>query len=407
MAEASVTMARTDASEQVVKLSRFVQLEGIDDSIATVFLSNIGARIRIPKGLYQILLHFEIPQPISDVLAAQGRSEKLLSALQNMQVRGFLVDAQLVEDPAAGRLVTDPPQRMFDVPAFRQPSRSDVVVIGVPSDSADRACAGARSAPLALREMSLHLLYAMDRLSQRPMGWYDADGQARLLDGVSISDAGDVFVDPGEDQQAIFQRLDQVLSRIGSAMPVVVGGDSSVCWPAIERLQRDAPLSSVRIGGPAQRSSCRKGFVSSTTLARMLLTLGRVRKAIHIAARISDDSFEHSEFVNIGALALRSMDSGILLDLLQPGERIYLGIDVGVLGVPGVARGSSQLTYAEVTQLIRSIGARCRIVGIDICGAVPARAGWNVTSMSVLHLLLLAIDAARPNAVLEKDRDDG
>lgn len=398
-------MVRTDegvagaVTTRPLRLSRFLQLEAMGDRDVTLFLSHDGARVRIPAALYALLLRFEVPQGIDTVVAGHPQAQKVAQALLNLMHKGFLHEAGQEQASGPLRLVTDPPQRMFDAPAFKAgATRAGIVVLGVPSDSADPDCAGGRAAPMALREVSLHLLHTMDLRSGQARGWFDADERRSLLQGVALADAGDVFVDPGEERHAVFERMAQVLAGIGDAVPVVIGGDSTACWPVLARRSTPESLCLVRFGGPAQRTPSAGGVVSSATLLGRAIALEGVAGTLQIAPSGQSGGWSHPAHRQVTAAALRAAGADQVLQHLVAGQRVHLGLDLSVLGKPGAPLSDDRLRYHEVVDLIARIGAHCRIVGIDLTGMIPACAGWNVVAATALHLLVLAMDAARHQA---------
>lgn len=394
------------ATTRPLRLSRFLQLEAMGERDATLFLSHDGARVRIPAALYAVLLRFEVPQDIDAVVAGHPQAEKVAQALLRLMHKGFLHDAEQEKAVAAVRVVTDPPQRMFDAPAFKAGStHAEMVIVGMPSDSADRRCAGARAAPAALREASLHLLHTMDRRTGQARGWYDADRHRTLLQGAALADAGDVFVDPGEGQHAIFERMEQVLACIGDALPVVIGGDSTACWPLLARRSSHDAVCLIRFGGPAQRAPSAGRAISSTTLLCKAIALEGVLGTLQIAPSGDPSGWSHPRHRQVSAGALRDGGQGVVVEGLVAGQPVHLGLDLDVLDSPGQPLADDRLRFQEVVDLIAHIGAHCRIVGLDVTGMVPLRAGWNVVASTALHLLVLAMDAAWQKATTGGGRD--
>ncbi|MNU58217.1 agmatinase [compost metagenome] len=383
---------------QPLRLSRFLQLEALGERDATLFLSHDGTRVRIPAALYALLMRFEQPQRIDAVVAGHPQAKKVAQALLSLSRKGFLHDAGM-EPAGRERLVTDPPQRMFDSPVFKLGmTRAEMVVVGVPSDHADPRCAGGRAAPMALRELSLHLLHTINRRTGGGHGWYDADGLRPLLCGVCLADAGDVFVDPGESQHTVFQRMAQVLARFDDAVPIVIGGDSTACWPVLSRYASQEPVSLLRIGGPAQREPAPDGVVSSATLLARAIALDGVAGTLQIAAADGPGTWKHPDHRYMDASALREGSYDQTLHEWLAGRPVHLGLSLDALDAPGEPPSEERLRYQEVVDFIAWIGAQCRIVSIDITGMTPVRPGWNVVAPTALQLLVLAMDAAHRQA---------
>lgn len=247
MAEASLLVLEDDA-ELIVAPS--LHVEQSDAQSVTIYLRTVGTRLRVPRKLYDLLLAFETPRDLDSVTAGDAR---MAAALDRLREKGFLVAPGAAARHAPQRLVTDPPIRLFDCPAHKlAPNGTDIVVLGVPYDLGDPAAAGARQGPSALRETSLQLLYGVDRRTALPHGWFDADLGRPILQGVTIGDCGDVFVDPGEPQAAMFARIAEILRRVAGegSLPVLLGGDAATSIPAIEFLQAHAALTVIWIGDP-------------------------------------------------------------------------------------------------------------------------------------------------------------
>ncbi|MGH8079923.1 MAG: arginase family protein [Lysobacter sp.] len=400
------TDAVGDDAERWV-LARSMCVEQIDEAAATIYLQSNGARVRIPRALYQLLLQFEQPRSLLSVAGSVERSAKLAGPVGSLRAKGFLIAEGEAEAAVPRRSIMDSPVRLFDCPAQKlAPARADVVVLGMPYDFGDRDAAGARSAPQAIREVSLQTLYAIDRRSGRPQGWFDADRGCAILQGVSIGDAGDVFVDYGETQAAAFGRLGEVLQQLiaDGAMPMLLGGDASVSWPAIQALQaRQArqPLAVIRIGGAARASAgSTPAFVSAACLPDRALQLAGVAGYVQVAARAAVNGADDSalpRFRSLSVADIRRDGYAALASQLDPGQAIYLGIDLGAVATAGTPadEAGDRFDYPELHALLCALGAAHPIVGLDLVGAVPSRPGWNVAAMTALHLLLTALSAAK------------
>lgn len=387
-------------------LARSLCVEQIDEAAATIYLRSNGARVRIARALYRVLLQFEQPRTLLEAAGSAQRAERLAGPFARLRAKGFVLAQDEAETAAPRRVLMDAPVRLFDCPAQKLvPARTDVVVLGMPYDFGDRAAAGARNAPQAIREVSVQTLYAIDRRSGRPRGWFDADRGCAILQGVSIADAGDVFVDYGESQGTAFARLDTALERLlgDGAMALLLGGDGSIAWPAIARAQARQPLAVVRIGGPGPcTGDSDEGFVSAASLPQRALRLPGVERWLQIAARGVDAGVPTPRrWQGLSAGEWRRDGAAALAARLPPAQPIYLSLDLSVLaGVGdrlaggGHARGE-RFDYPELHGLLCALGAAHPILGLDVVGAIPARPGWNVAAMTALHLVLTALSAAK------------
>jgi agmatinase len=382
-------------------LSPSMEVEQSDLQAATLYLRSTGTRIRVPRALYELLLKFEAPRSMASVAGGDAR---VASAIEKLREKEFLVAEGDAGKMSPRRPVTDPPVRLFDCPAQKLgPAGADVVVVGIPYDLSDPAAAGARQGPSALRETSLQLLYGIDRRTGQPQGWFDADLARPILPGVTIGDCGDVFVDPGERQAQLFERIAETLGRAtgGGSLPVLLGGDAAIGFPAIELLQASQPLAVVRIGsvtsgGAASHSS----FISPSTLPERVLALPGVSRYVQVGACDRAEG-ALAGFGAIAAPRFRREGMAALEQYLSEGQRVYVGLDLNALAAPGDESEGERFDYSELHSLLRGIGERYIIAGMDLVGANPLKSGWNATAMTAVHLLLTGLSAAKDRIIGE------
>lgn len=375
-------------------------VERLEETAATICLRSNGARLRIPNGLFSILMRFREPIRLRRLVADTPALAGALPAIETMRGKGFLVAETDAHAPPKRRDITDPPVRLFDSPAHRLvPAEADVLVFGVPWDEGDRAASGARNGPLAIRDASLQILYGVDRFSGRPLGWFDTDRGRGVLAGVSIGDCGDVFVDHGEPQAAMFARLTSAFDAVfvETALPVLLGGDATICVPIVERLQTRMPIAVVRIGGPAQRDdiACDR-YVGASALARRFASLPGVSAQLHLCPRRDSTALTPPSAIRTIPLEdVRRDGVHALRAHLSPEQPVYLGLDIGVLQTPGTGNTVDGLDYATLHALLCALGAHARIVGFDLVGLKPNAPCWNATAMTALHLLMTGLSAAK------------
>jgi agmatinase len=381
-------------------LSPAMQVEQSDLQAATVYLSSTGTRIRVPRALYELLLKFETPRSAASVARGDARAA---SAIGKFREKRFLVAEGEAAKLSPHRLVTDPPVRLFDCPAQKLVAGgTDVVAVGIPYDLSDPEAAGARQGPSALRQTSLQMLYGIDRRTGQPQGWFDADLARPILSGVTIGDCGDVFVDPGERQAQLFARIAEVLGKVtgGGSLPMLLGGDCAISFPAIELLQADRPLAVIRIGGAAAVAvAAPSSFVSPGTLAERVLALPQVSRYVQVGARGRADGALPG-LGTIAAAQFRREGLAALERHVGDCRRVYVGVHLNALAAPGDGPEGERFGYAELHSLLCGIGERYAIAGMDLTGANPLKPAWGATAMTAVHLLLTGLSAA-------KDRDRG
>src|SRR6266542_6981019 len=108
-----------------------------------------------------------------------------------------------------------PPQRtFFGSPAAREPAdlAADVALVGIPYDGgaiSNFIRTGAAGGPAAVREQ-LVFTYAGDyfrvgtaKPGDRCAGWFDVEEKRTYLQDITMVDAGDVSIPPGDTVQAL------------------------------------------------------------------------------------------------------------------------------------------------------------------------------------------------------------
>ncbi len=373
-------------SGPTLTIPQTLHVEKTDATSATIYLSDSGARIRIPRKLFELILELETPQTLTSISAG---NERVAGALGTLVERGFLVPPGTAARPVEPRLATDPPTRMFDCPAHKdESSASDISIIGVPYDFGDRDAAGARNGPSALRDVSLQLLYRTHRLTGAPLGWYDADSARTILAGVSISDCGDARIVHGEPQATTFDRVSALVENaIGSgALPVVLGGDATVGLPAARALAANRQIGVVQIGSrTVLQTRHHSDFVGIGSLAAMFGELSNVAFVEEIS----------------GSPTNPAISSQCRAVVPNNGIPIYLSLDMSAIQGEEAQVGGGW-DYGATCSLIETLGSAHPICGIGLLGLNPTRRGWAAAGMTALHLLMQAMDAATNTNEVEK-----
>lgn len=392
----------TDASfspDDPLVLSPWMSVEQLDDSAATVFLSSDGTRLRIPRSLHRLLLRFATATSPHEVCGTSDPTAPAMRAMAQLAAKGFLATPGSAAVPPA-RVVWDPPVRMFDAPAQKlRAAQADIVFLGMPWDFGSYTAAGARRGPSALREASLQILYGLDRLTGRPLGWFDADRRCSLLAGVSLVDAGDIVVNHGERHAAAFSRASEVLATVtrDGALPVSIGGDASTAYPVIELAQRAGPLDVIRIGRtPCEAHAFDASRLTAESLPGHALSLPNVERYVDvIPTGMRGDGAGVSQryvCVAIDGFAVAMPKAQVPA---QERRRVHVGIDIDSLAKASDSSSLPSHTYAEVHALLLALGRSYRIVSVDLCGADPGVPCWGGVAMTALHLLLTALGAAK------------
>ena len=437
---------RMDARTPLI-LSDDLALEAQDGTHVTVFHRGSAARWKMSRAAYRFLLAFEAPRTVGEV-AADEPSARLWSHVRALVAKGVLLDAEAPRGAHLARLRTAVAYRFCNAPAFAHAApRPGCVVLGVPYDLGDDI--DSRSAPAAIRQKSLDHAYEIHFSTGRPRGWFDANRDRRILEGVTIADAGDVHVEYGEDQRDLFARIGRALEEVCACgtVPVLLGGDRSITWAAVDHMRRLCPLTVVQFAKrPAIAACAVDGFVPAESALRRLSPLEGVGAVFAVAGLEGDPHGEESAAGAVlwsaaflreagpSALARRltllcqntagpghywaepsgrphsrpgnplasapRISSSPTVDTVGPsaGRGIYLSIDMSATTRDYVRPRSSSaaagLTLAEIAETVRAIGAAHRIRAIDIVGLNTRRREAAVSSVVACHLALGAMSAA-------------
>lgn len=130
----------------------------------------------------------------------------------------------------------DVPKMYGDVPPFMavehvpalKGTKADAVVVGMPYDGIATYRGGAtRRAPQEIRKFSLLF------------GSYNLDWDLSVFDHIRVADCGDVDVLPGNTPES-YARLERRFDEIhaAGAVPVMMGGDHGVTFPAVKAVCR-------------------------------------------------------------------------------------------------------------------------------------------------------------------------
>lgn len=288
------------------------------------------------------------------------------------------------------------------------PLQGGFAVYGIPFDCAVGYRPGQRLAPRAIRDLSTR--YAMPWGPHNP-GYWDVDADRRYLQGARLVDAGDadpLYYDQDHLHRSVGRMVAAILQQ--AMVPVALGGDHSVSYPALaglaplfapgaalqgERLhivQIDAHLDfSADVGGfahanssPFRRAAALPHVGSMTVIGlRGLRTDPEVyRAAVARGHRI------------VTAQSVHRLGLDAALDALPSGRPVYVSLDIDALD-PGVAPGTSSpepggLSYDQVRSVLQQTAARNRVVGLDLVEVNPYLDVAGITSLLAARLVVEA-----------------
>jgi agmatinase len=123
---------------------------------------------------------------------------------------------------------------------------ADVAFLGVPFDLGTTLRPGARFGPAAVRAASAWWQYIQDD-GTAAGGWFDLELGRWVLKNVTMADCGDVEIAPA-DITANLDRITESVAGIVNAgsLPVIVGGDHSITYPALAAFAGHGPIHVVQ-----------------------------------------------------------------------------------------------------------------------------------------------------------------
>lgn len=286
------------------------------------------------------------------------------------------------------------------------PGSADFAVYGIPFDCAVGYRPGQRLAPRAIRDMSTRL--ALPWGEQNP-GYWDVQEDRRYLEGARLVDAGDVDVHYF-DLERLDAATDALVGGIigAGAVPVGLGGDHSVTFPAIAALAPlfapGGPLAGrrlhiVQVDAHLDFTDQIEGFVRSNSSpirrAAALPYVGGVTVLGVRGIRTNPEAYAAAEQRGHRMVLMqdiRSHGMAAALAALPAGEPVYLTLDIDGLD-PAVAPGTSSpepdgLTYAEARAIAQVTAAQNQVVAMDVVEVNPYLDPGGLTSLLAARLAL-------------------
>ncbi len=265
-------------------------------------------------------------------------------------------------------------------------------------------------APGAIREASLRY---RDFLTH-----YDIDFGAELFGGrgVRIVDCGDVHEVAGryeENGRTATAVVRDILSR--GAVPVVLGGDHATTIPIMRAYEGRGPLCVVHIdahldwrdevNGIHDGLSSPMRRASELPWVRSMIQIGL--RAVGSARQREVDDAAAFRSIRVRAEELHEVGVKEILRHVPDAASYYISLDTDAID-PAIAPGINALefgglTYFEVSNLLRGIAAKGRIVGFDVVEIAPGKDHENITSLLAARLTLNLLGAMAHGGQIGRD----
>lgn len=274
---------------------------------------------------------------------------------------------------------------------------ADVAILGVPYDVGIGFRPGTRFGPRDIRYYSTR--YAAWGGST-PAGYWDINARENRLQNVTINDCGDVDVVYYDFDQNFRKMRDSVAALVGrGALPVILGGDHSITYPAICGFESYRTLDVVHIDAHLDwRDNVGGVRYGNASPLRRAKELSFVRHMSHIGIRdIRSRGNDVADAEAAGARIftredVRAQGAAAIADQLPDMGDTYVTIDVDGLD-PSIAPGTGSptvdgLLYHELRQLMEGIARKGRVVGFDFVEVNPFVDNHGQTSLLATTAIL-------------------
>ena len=289
-------------------------------------------------------------------------------------------------------------------PAELRSRKVDVAIIGAPFDDAVSHRPGARFGPRAIREAQ----YTAGGIHSLQL---DVDA----FDVLTVVDAGDANIVPAWIERGhamIYRKVHEVAAT--GAIPIILGGDHSITWPAataVAEVRRPGSIGIVHFDAHADTANDSHGVLASHgTPMRRLIESGAVagKNFVQVGLRGYWPPVETFEWMREQGLRwhfMREIEergaeaviAQAIEEALDGPDYIYLSLDIDVID-PGMAPGTGTpepggMLTREVLRAVRQIVGAVELVGMDIVEVSPPYDHAETTAMAANRAALEAISA--------------
>ncbi|HVA87948.1 MAG TPA: agmatinase [Candidatus Saccharimonadales bacterium] len=289
-------------------------------------------------------------------------------------------------------------------PAQLRARRVDVAIVGAPFDDGVSHRPGARFGPRAIREAN----YATGSLNSLQLG-------IEPLEVLTVVDAGDANIVPAwmERGHAMVHRKIREVATTG-AIPMILGGDHSITWPAataIAETRRPGSIGIVHFDAHADTANDDWGVLAGHgTPMRRLIESGAVKGANfvqiglrgywpprHVFEWMKEQGLRWHLMTEIEERGAEAVVQDAIAEALDGPDAIYLSLDIDVID-PGFAPGTGTpepggMLTREVLRAIRQIVGQVDLAAMDVVEVSPPYDHAEITAMIANRAILEAISA--------------
>ena len=284
-------------------------------------------------------------------------------------------------------------------------SGADVAIIGAPTDDGTSGRPGARFGPRAIR--SAPTTWGRDAWSIQ----LEVEPHERL----TVVDAGDAPVVASRHARAL-RVIHEKVFRVANAgpIPVVLGGDHSITYPAAAAVARhvwprsvgvvhfdahadtaDTVYGSLISHGTPMRRLIEEGWVDGSNFVQIGLRGYWPEKALFEWMR--ERGLRWHTIVEIEERGVDAVTDDAIAEALDGPEVVYLSVDIDVVD-PGMAPGTGTpepggMTARELLRAVRRVVGAVELAGMDVVEVSPPYDQSEVTAMLAYRVVMEALSS--------------
>lgn len=254
----------------------------------------------------------------------------------------------------------------------------DVAIVGIPSDMSS----GRRNASYAPRYMR-----AMNTIGIR-----DIQSLVDPMEVLSVVDYGDFYIDRWSAERSVEHIVEMVAETSSTqAIPMMVGGDTSILYPAVKGIARSKGAKSfglVHFSAHSEVETQEAQTMSDTQTVFKLIKEGFVdgRNVVQVGLRgravdlgklkwLRAQGVRYHTMAEVNQRGYPSVLKRVKKEVEKGPDQLFVSIDVSVIEptemVSAGRIASNGLRVQEVTQAIRYLCAAKDIVGFEITDMSP------------------------------------
>ncbi|SRX82281.1 putative agmatinase [Frankia sp. EAN1pec] [Mycolicibacterium parafortuitum] len=292
--------------------------------------------------------------------------------------------------------------------------KPDAAIVGAPFDVATTNRPGARFGPRAIRATAYE------------PGTYHMDLGLEIFDWLEVVDFGDAYCPHGQTEVShnnIRERVHAIASR--GIVPVILGGDHSITWPAataVADVHGYGNVGIVHFDAHADTADEIEGNLASHgTPMRRLIESGAVPGSHFVQVGLRgywppQDTFEWMQeqkmtwhtMQEIWERGFKAVMADAVAEALAKADKLYVSVDIDVLD-PAHAPGTGTpepggITSADLLRMVRQLCYEHDVAGVDVVEVAPA---YDHAELTVNAAHRVVFEALAGMAARRRDAADG